>query len=55
MEYQIYYTLSGRYFPRPTASENISHLGCNESWYSILKGAIISCILSLECMHRELL
>ena len=41
MEYQIYYTLGGRYFPRPMASENISHRGCNKSWYSILKGAII--------------
>ena len=28
-------------FPRPSASENITHLGYNKSWYSILKGAII--------------
>ena len=30
IEYQLYYTLGGKY----------SHLGCNKSWHSIVEGAI---------------
>ena len=48
---QIYYTLGVRYFPRPTASENISHLGCKKSWYSILKGAIITYVVTVTVWH----